>query len=594
MRQQGSTAITILIALTSVSMSYLYVSNLTSKQKQGIDKAALQSGRELSEISDINTLARFRSLIGSRKISDGVYKPAVYPSNYFDTAWKTTPNQPVIELIDKNKGTIQVLNDGVKFSKITSSNTFDDQVKVLKGESSATKFASADQTVSIEKVNFKDEAPGTLATSVDVKLTDKDNRKTYARIPVEMPIPHTPILEMRREGSSSWTRNFSQMDPGMYELRVLASGVVLGAEVWINGQKRQTLGWDPATGNITHKAVNIQAENEVIGSFQFPFESFDFDRPGCLATPIDGLFNYEVRLLAADGHVQNGGIATGPISLKPHLNTTDLTFDEFRNICSEQCPYFSDVQQAEIGNPALQVRTGNFQDYSWLINWDWTTKHLSAKNYKICENIENLVATSKIRERPDYQSMTDQQISDHLRSPWGWDVEKDYFAYQKGACNVRRFLFVRGECGCFATGTQIRMEDGSEKPIDQLQETDRVWNPLAKKGQGIRRMTRGPEKVPLFRIASQGKEVVVTGTHPFATKKGLMSAYQLEIGDEIQSVAGDWGKIESIDMQTPVGAQPIVWNLELDGPNDDPDSHFVEANGLVTGDLLLQTKLQNK
>ncbi len=47
--------------------------------------------------------------------------------------------------------------------------------------------------------------------------------------------------------------------------------------------------------------------------------------------------------------------------------------------------------------------------------------------------------------------------------------------------------------------------------------------------------------------------------------------------------------------QIPVpSTPPVVWNLELEGADDDLNNHYVVANGIVTGDLLIQMRLKKQ
>lgn len=604
MKQQGSTALTVLAALASVSASFLYISNLKSHLKQEVDKAAARSSSAISQISDINTLSRFRSLVANRKISIGVYEPAIYPINYFETDWELSPNQTIINQIDTTKGKVQVLSDGVKFSQVSSGTSLGELTKVLEDGTSAATAASVDRTVKIHKVAFE-KPNGTLATSLDVGVYE-DKREVRARIPLEPPFPYNPILEIRKVGSSAWTQNFSNIERGNYEVRVLASGVVLAAKVKIGNDEERTLGFD-ADGNINHKAVNIRAKDEEIGRFTYAFtEDMDFDEPNCMVTPIDGNFKYEIRLVAADS-TEKSGNKSGDITVKPNTpaDAVHQTAEEYAKICSAQCKYEPDFQAKEAAFTVEMLRSQKFPDYSWRANYQEISTHLKEKNYKICENIAKWSQAAGITKSPFFASMSDADLNAYLwknatvPNPGAvsvFDAQKiylQYFGYRAPDC-VRVPLFVRGQCGCFAVGTRIRLEDGSEKPIDQLNGSESVWNPVTQKGQAIRHMTRGPEKLPLFRIQSHGREVLVTGTHPFATRRGVVPAFQLEAGEEIQSVTGEWEKVDSIQMQAPSDNPPVVWNLELEGPDDDPKSHFVEANGLVTGDLLLQNQLQGK
>ncbi|RYZ87254.1 MAG: hypothetical protein EOP04_12115 [Proteobacteria bacterium] len=159
----------------------------------------------------------------------------------------------------------------------------------------------------------------------------------------------------------------------------------------------------------------------------------------------------------------------------------------------------------------------------------------------------------------------------------------------------RKLLFKRGVCGCFADDTQITLGDGiTQKAISSLTYEDTVWNPLLKRAFGIRRITRGPEKVPMIKITADGKSVSVTGKHPFPTKEGNKTAFSLSVGDSIRSASGDWVEVEQIDIEVKKDSakDPVVWNVELDAPNEDEDAHHVLANGVVTGDYFIQVKLE--
>lgn len=594
--QQGSTALTVLVALTSVSASFLYIRNVNTQQKQSLDKVKVETVRELGDISDINTLARFRSLIANTKTPDGKYEPAIYPINYYDTEWKLNSNQTITDKIVASKGDVKVANGGVEFSQINSKKTFADLVKVLENGQSAAAVASVNRKIVIDKVNFKGEEK-TLAESVDVLVTEGE-RQIRARIPMEAPIPRDPNLEIRKNGSGPWSRTFTNLDAGEYEIRVLASGVVLVAEVTMGGGDKITLGMD-TKGNITHNAVNVKAEQVEIGRFKYSLTGgFKLNETTCQATPSDGSYTFEVKLLGADKKVYGQG-ASGKLAVKKtSMPGGDVqTEADYMGICKDECGYVKDWESKEINFLGDQLRRQDFKDYAWHNNHEHTWEHLPTKGYKICENIKKMSDAARIANNPSYTTMPYAALVKKFRDDGtvdGQEVYLEYIGYDKNNCKERVPLFQRDTCGCFAVGTKIRLEDGSEKPIEQLEAADRVWNPVTQKGQKIRHMTRGPEKLPLFRIQSQGQEVLVTGTHPFATREGSRPAFQLAVGDEIKSVTGEWAQIDSIQMEEPTDNPPVVWNLELEGANGDPNSHYVEANGLVTGDLLIQTQLQSK
>ncbi len=161
-----------------------------------------------------------------------------------------------------------------------------------------------------------------------------------------------------------------------------------------------------------------------------------------------------------------------------------------------------------------------------------------------------------------------------------------YYYYRAPECN-RKFLMDRTSCGCFQEDTQITLGDGkTTRAIDQLTESDSVWNPILKKAQSIKRMTRGPEALPMLSIQTASGNVTVTGGHPFPMPDGsIVQAHVLKVGDKVL-VNGEWETISAVEIKQSE-KQPVVWNLELIG-DDNQDTHFILANGIVTGDLKIQ------
>lgn len=136
-------------------------------------------------------------------------------------------------------------------------------------------------------------------------------------------------------------------------------------------------------------------------------------------------------------------------------------------------------------------------------------------------------------------------------------------------------------------------DDKTEKRIDQIVKGDRISNLLLKKALAICRMTRGPEKIPMLKFKVDGKSLSVRGNHPFPTRSGMKTTFSLSVGDEILVQDKGWQSITSIE-SVEAGAQaPNVWNIEVDAPGDQWDAHHYVANGVVTGDLMIQVKLQN-
>ncbi|MBC7533971.1 MAG: hypothetical protein H7318_20585 [Oligoflexus sp.] len=97
----------------------------------------------------------------------------------------------------------------------------------------------------------------------------------------------------------------------------------------------------------------------------------------------------------------------------------------------------------------------------------------------------------------------------------------------------------------------------------------------------------------MLKFKVDGKSLSVRGNHPFPTRSGMKTTFSLRVGDEILVQDKGWQSIASIE-SVEAGAQaPNVWNIEVDAPGDQWDAHHYVANGVVTGDLMIQVKLQN-
>jgi hypothetical protein len=155
------------------------------------------------------------------------------------------------------------------------------------------------------------------------------------------------------------------------------------------------------------------------------------------------------------------------------------------------------------------------------------------------------------------------------------------------SCNATTNL--RVDLGCFEANTKIRMADGSDKPIRQLKENDLVWNPVRQKAMAIRRVTPGPEKLPLWSIQTESGLVRVTAKHPFLTPAGIRPADELRAGDRILGSKGE-EIIRTVSEEKSAPAE-WVWNFEIATDSKDPADHAILADGVVTGDLYLQEQL---
>lgn len=142
---------------------------------------------------------------------------------------------------------------------------------------------------------------------------------------------------------------------------------------------------------------------------------------------------------------------------------------------------------------------------------------------------------------------------------------------------------------CFAEDTMITMADGSTKPIQDIEAGDLVRNP--KTGGPVRvletvqRMFTGRMR----RIEAEGRVLRVTPNHPVKTPDGLLAASEL---GHMTAVHLAEPSMKAVDARITDEAEEtqVVYNLMLDlEGREDVELHLLAADGLVAGDLALQT-----
>lgn len=153
--------------------------------------------------------------------------------------------------------------------------------------------------------------------------------------------------------------------------------------------------------------------------------------------------------------------------------------------------------------------------------------------------------------------------------------------------------------GCFDPQTKIRMANGKDRAIDSIAIGDLVLNPVTGKTAPVVRVTKGPEAGKgLYLIGFKGKgarnatTVKVTSKHPFMTENGLRTASQLGKGDRILTAGGTFRKLDIVRSMPEKAGQQVV-NIVLGSSSFEAADHMVLADGVVSGDLLLQERLEN-
>lgn len=429
-----------------------------------------------------------------------------------------------------------------------------------------------------------------------VESGSKQTKSINARVNLPGPVPRDPILEIRNKGTSAWldASKTPTIPPGTYEFRIRASGIVYDAAVELEGvgEIKRVGGFKLVNGKavISHGANNFAARNEIIGDiFEYVLDS-SVDTSAltsCTYKPTDGSYRFKLKVFGPDN--TEATTASAEVNVKVHDDNEAIT-DEVRdynysNLCTDKCPYVGPVNEfvGEIEN--VQLSKGEYGDMTFFFRKVWAPAYGVQGMKKLCVNYEKPAAAfAAVHGRPPL-SLAD------IDSDWlAYTKYQEYMIYELPSCN-RKLLFARGACGCFAEKTEITLGDGvSVKAINEITYDDKIWNPLTKKAYAIRKITKGPEKLPMIKIVAAGKDITVTGKHPFPSRDGFRTAHNLDKGDEIR-INDKWVKVESI-MVIPAGVDlPNVYNIELEADNTQHSEHNLLANGIVTGDLFIQTIL---
>jgi hypothetical protein len=588
--EQGSAGVTTLVALATLALTSIYVMANQRKVNDSVQHARVKSTQDAASLSNMNAVAQFKALLNNGKV-DNEYLPALFPQNYWLADWSQMTKNPKIPTDD-----VTVSDNGwIRMSLVDTGDVNARSLdNVFGGSGSQTALKKQDGYVRVLKANFKRSIDYDYVESVDVEVkttkVDKGQSTTLtskARIPVPVPQPYNPILQISPVGANLWSTDFSNIRAGDYDLRVIGSGVVYKAVIYVNNDPIELSVFNKETGEPTnHRATHVLARDVVVGTTRYQFMGFEGDPTTCSMVPANGEFKIQAVLYNAKGTVSEA-----PLHEVSHTfrlandwdQGRDLTDAEFKAACNDECPYYGgDSYEAAVLADIQDRKYGDYARDHQLVMRD---TQLKIRSVKFCENIRN--PTEKFLAKNGRLPTSFEELN-----TVGWD-SMEYVYYTVPSCK-RKFLFVRGACGCFADDTMITLGDGkTQKRITALTERDLVWNPMTRRAQAIARMTRGPENIPMLEVQIEGKTVRVTGTHPFPTQQGPKAAFELREGDRVRTDKGTLGVIQKITNVPVPDKAPIVWNLELEGGEDLRD-HYVLANGVVTGDLLIQTRLQTK
>lgn len=144
---------------------------------------------------------------------------------------------------------------------------------------------------------------------------------------------------------------------------------------------------------------------------------------------------------------------------------------------------------------------------------------------------------------------------------------------------------------CLASGTQVTLQDGSQKSIE-----DFVAGDIVKSAGGtatVRATTRGDHHGKALKIsfALDGElhEVITTAEHPFFKGKELVNASELKQGEEIPTINGP-ATIKNVEELQ--GYNGLFHNLVLEKGEGNPNEvGTFYANGILVGDAYAQRNL---
>ncbi|MES2744666.1 MAG: Hint domain-containing protein [Bdellovibrionota bacterium] len=595
-KNDGSTAFAALSAVTVLSFAALYTSRIASNNKREISQAEIANHRLTANEAVLNATSRFKAMMSNRKMASGQYLPVFYASNYYDPYWK-------IQLVGAEPKNYSKTGNGTSIQlNVSDFNKKDlkEANSVMAGNSSTTDVALKLTQLKLLQTNFT----GPLATSVDVEVDstekiDNVDQKVYlrARVPLGVPQPSDPVLEISPAGANNFRSDLTSIPAGFYDLRVRGTGVIYNAKIMLGTDELGVVGGFQ-NGKISHNANNYLAKNEIIGTLSNKYlatasaddgtEDPEGDGANCKYVSASKTVSLSAIIYGPDTKTY---VASVPIQLNVGSAAPSTEPMDYTAHCQKECPFIGPQDHTQWDNGFLNAHMidNGFGDSSSAFVRDVDAQNFKVpSNRKLCINFE---LPAQLALKAD-----GKMPADFWQLGGGTDRLQfaDFYTYDMKTCK-RKLLFKRGVCGCFADDTQITLGDGiTQKAISSLTYEDTVWNPLLKRAFGIRRITRGPEKVPMIKITADGKSVSVTGKHPFPTKEGNKTAFSLSVGDSIRSASGDWVEVEQIDIEVKKDSakDPVVWNVELDAPNEDEDAHHVLANGVVTGDYFIQVKLE--
>jgi hypothetical protein len=157
------------------------------------------------------------------------------------------------------------------------------------------------------------------------------------------------------------------------------------------------------------------------------------------------------------------------------------------------------------------------------------------------------------------------------------DKSKLELNWERGGTKFVPMLSIRW--GCFAKDTEILMENGTKRKIQEINIGDKV---LSDKGitHTIENIYTGAEDNVIRIETESGRELLVTNNHPIETAQGVKCAQELRPSEMVKMNDG----LEEIKFVNECEYKNTVYNLKLETPS------MIVANDFIAGDFDMQNQ----
>ncbi len=196
-----------------------------------------------------------------------------------------------------------------------------------------------------------------------------------------------------------------------------------------------------------------------------------------------------------------------------------------------------------------------------------------------------------------------------------------YYTYFQNS--YQGYCCIRDACLCFHAETKIQMADGSLKLAKDVKTGDLVYNPMKKGAAKVKGVWVGPEEPAMVKFStSGGQTLTVTRKHPMVfadegvsspidiskadvegvslvnpenpelpagTQFVVRQARHAKVGDKMIAADGKVVTITKID-SVQLTSTERVYNIDLEGDGSNPHDHMLVADGIITGDGILENK----